>query len=169
MPFHFHLSWSAPPPVKQAARAWIIQDAHLALYSAAIILLLVQLRDEELESPYNYSFLAGLYSVEYMALVAVHVRWRWVRNLDAMRKVVACFLVNSPAVVLIVSFTAALWGLYFNDVRLATCLSWVLVVTLVVFLWWCISIDRALSHNSPAHPQGKTDDVLDKWACDCEV
>jgi hypothetical protein len=167
MPFHFHLSWSAPPPVKQAAYAWIIQDLYMVLLSASLISLLVQLRDEEFESPYDYNFMAGLYSVEYIAFIVYYIRWRWVRNLVAMPTAVACFLVNSPAAVLIIFFTTSFWGLYIDNLHFATCLSWVLVVTLVVFLWWCISIDRALSEKSPVHPQGKTGDVLDRWASDC--
>jgi hypothetical protein len=138
----------------------------MVLLSASLISLLVQLRDEEFESPYDYNFMAGLYSVQYMAFMVYYIRWRWVRNLGAMPTAVACFLVNSPVTVLIVFFATSFLGLYFDNLHFATSLSWVLVVTLVVFLWWCISIDRALSEKSPAHPQGKTDHVLDRWACD---
>jgi hypothetical protein len=167
MPFQFHLSWSAPPPVKQAAHAWIIQDAYMAVMSVSFIILLERISHDELESPWSLSSMAGFLGFGYMGLMALHIRWRWVRNLGAMPKAVACVLVNSPAAVFSILATTTLWGLCFNDLHFVSCLWWILAVMLVVFLWWCISIDRAISANSPPHPKGKTDDVLDIWAFDC--
>ncbi|XBI30589.1 hypothetical protein VPH35_054306 [Triticum aestivum] len=153
MPFHFHLhlSWSTPQPVEQAAHEWIIQDIYMALDSVLAIYLLVEARYGELkpsDCPYDFNSVASLFVVEYMASMALYIRWRWVRNLGAMPKSTACMLVNSPAAAMIIVYTTFLWGRFFGDPQFAACLSWVLAVALIIFLRGCISIDRALSKNS---------------------
>ncbi|KAI5007102.1 hypothetical protein ZWY2020_047050 [Hordeum vulgare] len=180
MPFHFHchLSWSAPSPVEQAAYAWVLQDMYVVLVSVSTIWFLVELHDKESESsctfgsdnPCIFNSVASLYAVEYMAYMAWHIRWRWVRNLSAMPTAVACILVNSPAVIAIIVVLAFLWGHLFGDPQFVTCLSWLSAAALVVFLWWCICIDRTISKNSPLpHLQEETcknGGVLHILACD---
>ncbi|KAF7024969.1 hypothetical protein CFC21_037227 [Triticum aestivum] len=129
---------------------------YMALVSVSLTYCLVKVRYEELKSscafssdnPCVFNSLASLFAVEYMALMALHIRWRWVRNLSAMPIAVVCILVNSPAAVTIIVAPTFLWGHLFGDPQFATCLSWLLAAALVVFLWRCISIDRALSKNS---------------------
>ena len=179
MPFHFHLSWSAPPPVEQAALAWIFHDMYMVLGSVLAIYFLVDVRYEELkascafssDNPCVFNSVASLYAVVFMAYMALLSRWRWARNLSTTPTAVACILVNSPAAVMIIVLVSFSWGQYTEDPRFSNCLSYVLAVALDIFLWWCVSIDRALSKNSSLpHVQEKsckTDGVFEIWTCGC--
>ncbi|KAF7031919.1 hypothetical protein CFC21_043166, partial [Triticum aestivum] len=122
------------------------------------------------DNPCVFNSLASLYAVVFMAYMALLSRWRWARNLSTTPTAVACILVNSPAAVTIIVAPTFLWGHLFGDAQFATCLSWVLAAALVVFLRWCISIDRTLSKNSPVpHLQEETcknGGVLEIFTCD---
>ncbi|XBI30590.1 hypothetical protein VPH35_054307 [Triticum aestivum] len=136
---------------------------YMVLGSVLAIYFLVDVRYEELkascafssDNPCVFNSVASLYAVVFMAYMAFLIRWRWARNLSTTPTAVACILVNSPAAITII---------------FATCLSWVLSAALGVFLWWCISIDRALSKNSSQphleEDTCKTDGVLHILTCD---
>ncbi|VAH82596.1 hypothetical protein VPH35_054304 [Triticum aestivum] len=150
----------------------------MALVSVSGVYFFVKARFEELktscafssDNPCVFNSVASLFAVEYMAVMALYIRWRWLRNLSAMPIAVVCILDNSPAAVTIIVAPTFLWGHLFGDPQFATCLSCVLAAALVVFLWWCISIDRILSKNSPLpHLQEETcknGGVLHIFTCD---
>ncbi|XBI67107.1 hypothetical protein VPH35_046525 [Triticum aestivum] len=152
---------------------------YMALFSVSFIYYVAKFRYEESktscsfgsDNPCVFNCVASSLAAEYMASMALYIRWRWVRNLGAMPKLVACILVNSPAVVMIIVLVSFSWGQYTEDPGFSNCLSYVLAVALAVFLWWCVSIDRALSKNSSLpHVQEKsckTDGVFEIWTCGC--
>ena len=140
------------------------------LYAASIFVLIQHIHEFKSQSgfPWGYAFLIGYVGAVNMVFVAMHVRWRLLRTFDGIPKFAVHCLVYSQWTLLLVYPTAIL-GKFFNDLTSAARILWIDMVALAVFLWWCVSVNRAHSKNSLAvdRKSCKTDDELNMLASVC--
>ncbi|PNT73402.1 hypothetical protein BRADI_2g57945v3 [Brachypodium distachyon] len=104
--------------------------------------------------PWGYAALIGSNGAVYMALFSYYARWRLLRSFHGIpRAAVYCFVYCPCSMMLAHILLIILWAMFYDDddVQIVACFSWIFIVVQTVFLWWCISLNRAHHNNSLAH------------------